>query len=243
MPSESPTRPDVMLLAAGRGTRMKPLTDALPKPLIKVAGIPLLDRAVAAAQAEGFSHFVVNVHHHAERLAAHVDALAVAHPGLRFRVSPEAEPLDTGGGLKRALPLLDGDPLLVMNTDVFWPPRLDRPLEHMLARHDKGDADIVLLCAQPRRAVGFRRSHDFCLDPRGRITRDFGQPIIYAGALVIRRDKVEAVVDERFSLYRLFEAALDGGRLAGVVLDAPWFHVGDPAALAEAEEILAAVAR
>ena len=91
-----------------------------------------------------------------------------------------------------------------------------------------------------RRAHGFGRSHDFCLDPRGRVTRDSGQPVIYAGVALLRRSLLEAVAERRFSLYPLFIDALDGGRLAGVVLDAEWFHVGDPAALAEAERAMAA---
>lgn len=234
--------PDVMLLAAGMGRRMLPLTEAVPKPLLPVAGRPLFDCVVGLAAAEGCAHFVVNTHHHAARLQAHVETLAAAMPGLRFRISDEADLLETGGGLKKALPLLDTDPVLVMNTDAFWPEGADRPIGRMLARFDTGEADIVLLCAQPRRALGFRRSHDFCLDPRGRLTRDFGQPVIYAGVALIARSLVAAVEAEKFSLYQLFIEALDRGRLGGVVLDAPWLHVGDPEALREAEAMLAAIA-
>jgi len=229
-----------MLLAAGLGTRLRPLTETLPKPLVKVAGEALIDRVIDAAAAEGFSRFVVNAHYRAAQLAAHIDARAVASPGLRFRVSEEEELLDTGGGLKHALPLIEIDPILVMNTDAFWPKAADAPLARMLGRYERGGAEIVLLCAQPRRAVGFRRSHDFCLDPRGTLTRDSGQPVIYAGVCLIGRGLVEGVREQKFSLYSLFEAALDRGTLAGVVLDAPWFHVGDPAALAEAEGLLGA---
>ena len=110
----------------------------------------------------------------------------------------------------------------------------------MVDRFERGGADMVMLCAQPRRALGFRRSHDFCLDPRGRLTRDSGQPVIYAGAVLLRRELVASVDADRFSLYPLFETAVDRETLAGVVLDAPWLHVGDPAALAEAEATLGA---
>jgi MurNAc alpha-1-phosphate uridylyltransferase len=239
MPVDPRFRPDVMLLAAGLGIRLRPLTDALPKPLVQVAGIAMLDRVVAEASAEGFIRLVVNAHHHAPLLRAHIEALARQRPELRFRLSEEPERLDTGGGVKRALPQLDGDPILVMNTDAFWPPGADAPLQRLLARHAAGGTEIVLLCAQPRRAIGFRRSHDFCLDPRGRITRDTGQPAIYAGVALIARGLVAAEPAEVFSLYRLFEAALERESLAGVVLDAPWLHVGDPEALATAEAFLA----
>ena len=235
MPNDTRFRPDVMLLAAGFGGRLKPLTDTVPKPLIKVGGKALLDRVIENATAEGCTRFVVNAHYLAGQLRAHVEALAARSPSLRFRLSEEAEPLETGGGVKRALPLLEGDPVLVMNTDAFWPAGTDAPLGRMLDRFAAGGADIVMLCAQPRRALGFRRSHDFCLDPRGRITRDSGQPVIYAGAVLLRRALIEAVPEERFSLYPLFEATLDGETLVGVVLDAPWLHVGDLAALGEAE--------
>lgn len=235
----SAERPDVMLLAAGLGTRLRPLTDTRPKPLVAIAGKPLLDRVVDEAADEGLSRFVVNAHHHADQLHAHIDRLAVERPGLRFAVSDEPALLETGGGVKRALPLLAGDPLLVMNTDAFWPPGADRPLGRLLARAAQGDADIVLLCAQPWRSLGFRRSHDFCLDPRGQLTRDYGQPVIYAGVLTVARRLIEDAPEQAFSLYPLMEAALDRGRLAGVVLDAPWLHVGDPEALAEAEAFLA----
>ena len=233
--------PEVMLLAAGLGLRMRPLTETRPKPLIPVAGRTLLDRAIDLAAAEGCSRFVVNAHYQAEQLQAHIEARAAGSP-LRFRLSLEPLLLGTGGAVKQALPLLDGDPILVMNTDAFWPAEADQPIGRMVARHAAGGVDIVLLCAQPHRALGFRRSHDFCLDPRGRITRDSGQPVIYGGVALLGRAVIETTPGEKFSLYPLFEAALERGTLAGIVLDAPWFHVGDPAALAEAEASLASMA-
>lgn len=233
-------RPDVMLLAAGLGSRLRPLTDTTPKPLVRVGGIALIDRVIAEATAEGCGSFVVNAHHHAEQLRRHIDTLQMAAPSLRFRVSGEPALLDTGGGVKNALPLLETDPLLAMNTDAFWPAETDRPLARMLDRFSSTMADIVLLCAQPRRALGFGRSHDFCLDPRGIVTRDSGQPVIYAGVALLGRRLVELAPDGKFSLYALFEAALERQTLLGVVLDAPWIHVGDPQGLAAAEAFLGA---
>ena len=231
--------PDVMVLAAGLGRRMLPLTETVPKPLIAVAGRPLIDRVVANAHAEGARRFVVNAHHHAGQIEAHVAALEAALEGTSFALSHEAEALlNTGGGAKRALPLLNSDPFFAMNADSFWPPGEDRPLSRMIGRFDAAAADMVLLCVHPRNAQGFRRSHDFCLDPRGRITKDTGAPVIYAGVALLSREIVERHGAEIFSLYALIEQSLEDGRLLGVALDARWHHVGDPGALAESEAML-----
>jgi len=240
-PDPDQFRPDAMLLAAGLGRRLLPLTASRPKPLVEVAGRALVDWVVEAARAEGIGRFVVNAHHHADKLEAHVDGLAARWPGSRFRLSDErAALLETGGGVRRALPLLETDPVLVMNTDAFWLPEDDRPIARMLAALDAAeDADAVLLCVHPGRALGFRRSHDFCLDPRGRVTLDTGAPVIYAGVALLRRRLFAGAPDGAFSLNLLFERALEADTLRGVALAAPWYHVGDPAALLEAGRALA----
>ncbi|MCW5720920.1 MAG: nucleotidyltransferase family protein [Devosia sp.] len=222
--------PDIMLLAAGLGTRLRPLTDELPKPLIPVAGLPLIERVMANAQAEGAKRFVANAHYRADQLLAHFGGL--------LKVSREEVLLGTGGGVKRALPMLHSDPFLVMNTDAFWPLGSDAPLARMRSRY-RQEGDIVLLCVQPARATGFARSHDFCLDPLGRVTRDYGAPVIYGGVALLGPGLFADTPDGAFSLTALFDAALERETLYGVVLDAPWYHVGDPAALAEAERHLA----
>lgn len=228
---DTPARfPDVMLLAAGFGTRLRPLTDTLPKPLVPVSGIPLIERIMANARAEGARRFVANAHYRADQLIAHFGGL--------LKVNREDTLLDTGGGVKAALPMLSSEPFFVMNTDAFWPAGSDQPLGRMLTRYQGGD-DIVLLCAQPSRAHGFSRSHDFCLDPAGLITRDYGAPVIYAGVALMGRGPFDATPDGPFSLNLMFEAALERETLKGVVLDAPWFHVGDAAGLALAEQALA----
>lgn len=223
--------PDVMLLAAGLGTRLRPVTETVPKPLVPVAGIPLIERIMHNARAEGAKRFVANAHYRADQLLAHFGGL--------LKVNREDELLGTGGGVKAALPMLHSDPFFVMNTDAFWPAGSDAPLARMLSRYEEAD-DIVLLCVQPHRATGFGRSHDFCLDPMGRITLDYGAPVIYAGVALMGRDLFADTPDGAFSLNRLFEAALERESLKGVVLDAPWYHVGDPAALADAERALGA---
>jgi MurNAc alpha-1-phosphate uridylyltransferase len=225
---EKPDRfPDVMLLAAGLGTRMRPLTETMPKPLVPVAGVPLIERVMANAQAEGAKRFAANAHYRADQ----------AHFGGLLKVHREEVLLGTGGGVKAALPMLATDPFFVMNTDAFWPTGSDTPLARMRARH-QGDEDIVLLCIQPSRATGFGRSHDFCLDPSGRVTRDYGAPVIYGGVALMGKALFRDAPDGAFSITDLFDAALERKTLYGVVLDAPWYHVGDPQALAATEALL-----
>lgn len=221
--------PDVMLLAAGLGTRLRPITETLPKPLVSVGGVPLIERIMDNARAEGAKRFVANAHYRADQLLAHFGGL--------LKVSREETLLGTGGGVKQALPMLYSDPIFVMNTDAFWPLGGDQPLGRMLARY-QGAEDIVLLCVQPARATGFSRSHDFCLDPMGRVTQDYGAPVIYAGVALLSPQLFVGTPDGPFSLTDLFETALERETLKGVVLDAPWFHVGDPDALAETERQL-----
>jgi MurNAc alpha-1-phosphate uridylyltransferase len=223
--------PDVMLLAAGLGTRLRPLTETMPKPLVPVGGTPLIERVMASARAEGAKRFVANAHYRADQLLAHFGGL--------LKVSREDTLLGTGGGVKAALPMLHSDAILVMNTDAFWLPGSDTPLARMLERWDGGEAEIVLLCVHPSRATGFGRSHDFCLDPFGRITPDYGAPVIYAGVALLGKAAFADTPDGAFSLTQLFDRAMERETLAGVALNAHWFHVGDPEALAAAEQELA----
>src|SRR5690606_38037855 len=178
---------DVMLFAAGLGTRMRPLTLATPKPLIAVAGRPLIAHALEAAMREGHRRFVVNMHHHAAQMAAHVDGLRARFPGLTIATSLEKDALlDTGGGLKKALPLLETDPVLTLNTDTFWRAGEDAPLGRMREAYTTG-AEMVLLCVAPDRALGFRRGADFMLGEDGALNTIIGRPVIYAGAALIAR--------------------------------------------------------
>jgi len=233
------TLPDVMLLSAGLGRRMRPLTDTVPKPLIPVGGIAMLDRVVANARAEGLLRFVLNCHHLRDQIVNHVERMRRADPDAQFELIEEPELLETGGGVRNALAQLRTDPFLVMNTDAFWPKGADAPIARMIAAFEAGGADMVLLCAQPRRAIGFRRSHDFCLAPDGLVTNDRGAPVIYAGVALMGRAVFEHAPQGPFSLSRLMDEAIEAETLRGVVLDAPWLHVGDVQALAEAEAALA----
>ena len=224
--------PDVMLLAAGLGTRLRPLTETLPKPLVPVLGVPLIERIMANARAEGGKRFIANAHYRADQVLAHFGGL--------LKVSREDELLGTGGGIKRALPMIHSDPFFVMNTDAFWPENRDKPLARMQQRFADEDNAVVLLCVHPQQATGFARSHDFCLDPFGRITHDSGAPVIYGGVALLGKNWFADTPDGAFSLTAIFEAALEREALYGVALDAPWYHVGDPEALAETERLLRA---
>lgn len=211
---------------------MLPLTETTPKPLVKVAGRALIDHVIANARDEDLGSFVLNAHHLAPQLEA-----AALERGIVVSLEPEI--LGTGGGVKRALPLLGSDPFLIMNTDAFWPEGSDAPIGRMIELFAEKRPDMVLLCVQPRRAHGFRRSHDFCLAPDALVTADRGQPVIYGGVALVARQVFEATPDGAFSLAELFERAREHHRLYGIVLDAPWYHVGDSEALAEAEHLLA----
>ncbi|MCD7058584.1 nucleotidyltransferase family protein [Pelagibacterium xiamenense] len=240
-PAPTAPVPDVMLLAAGLGTRMRPLTFETPKALIEVAGKPLIDHAIDAAIAEGCTRFAVNAHHKADQVAAHVARLQSALPDLAFAVSHEKDRLlDTGGGLKRALPLLETDPVLALNTDTFWVPYADTPIARMAQAYADGEADIVLLCVTPEKATGFWKGPDFLYAEDGTLSAKLGRPVVYAGAALIGRDIAASGPDIPFSLYAHFAAARDKGRLKGVMIEAPWFHVGDPNAIARTEQVIGA---
>jgi MurNAc alpha-1-phosphate uridylyltransferase len=225
--------PDVMLLAAGLGTRMRPLTETTPKPLLPLAGKSLIDHVIGAAVAEGARRFVVNAHAHADQLVAHF----AGHP--RVTVLREQTLLGVGGGLRNGLSALATDPVLAMNTDAFWLPGSDRPLARMRARFDAGGVEMVLLCVRPAFALGFYRSHDFCLDPNGLITEDSGAPVIFSGVMLVSRALVETLPEGPQPLAPVIALARQRGTLRGVPLAAPWYHVGDPDALAAAQARLA----
>jgi MurNAc alpha-1-phosphate uridylyltransferase len=231
--------PDAIVLAAGLGTRLLPLTIERPKPLVPVAGLPLIERVIAPLVAEGVTNFAINTHYLADQMASAVAALPGRFPGRRFALSSEADGLlDTGGGARRALGLITSDPVLIANSDAFWQSREDAPIERMLARLTENPGAIVLLCAHPARSSGFRRSHDFCLDPLGRITGDSGLPVIFTGLTLLDRDWFEGTPNGPFSMNAIFERALAADRLLGVLLNARWFHIGDPVARDEAESVL-----
>lgn len=228
-----------MVLAAGLGTRMRPITDTLPKPLVEVAGRTLIDRGLDALAEAGVETAVVNVHHLGDKLEAHLQSRK--HP--RIRISDERRILlDSAGGIVQALPLLGDKPFALLNADTFWLDRRDNNLLRLFGAWDDSAMDILLLLADPAHATGHTGSTDFLLDGEGRLKRADKAPegLIYAGAAVLHPRIFAGAKPEPHSLNPYFDRAIPNGRLRGVVLDGHWVTVGTPDAIRPAE---AAVAR
>jgi N-acetyl-alpha-D-muramate 1-phosphate uridylyltransferase len=228
-----------MVLAAGLGTRMRPLTDATPKPLLRLGGRTLLDLALDHLVDAGVETVAVNAHWQADQVAAH---LAKRPPPPRTVLLREAHPLETGGGVRAALAVLGADPFFVVNGDAFW---LNGPilaLDRLAAVFDDSVDGVLLVqrASHVHSDVGFG---DFALDkwgtPRRRKEREV-VPYIYAGVQLIRPNLMEGMPDGAFSMNRAWDIALAAGRLRAVVHDGIWFHLSTPADLAEAEQILEA---
>lgn len=217
----------LMLFAAGFGTRMGALTADRPKPLIEVAGKPLIDHALA--QAEGVGRIVANVHWKPDALAKHLEARGVA-------VTREDPILETGGGLRAALPLLGEGPVMTLNTDAVWTG--ENPLAQLRDAWDDGRMDGLLLVL-PDAAAG-KGAGDFVMDAEGRLGRAKGaRGQVYLGAQILRTEGLSAITETVFSLNLLWDRMIAAGRLYGVVHRGGWCDVGHPAGIAEAEAMLA----
>lgn len=228
-----------MLLAAGLGTRMKPLTDTLPKPLIEVAGRTLLDRVLDKLVAQGVTRAVVNVHYLADKIETHLKARARTDKALEIIISDErAELLDTGGGVVKALPLLGDDPFFVINTDVTWATEGDDTFARMADAYDPDGMDALLLLAEMGATMGFRGPGDFFLGPDGQLIRRGDKPsapYVFAGTHITHGDLLRSYAARPFSANVYWNAFGRAGRLYGTVMKPFWLHVGDPQGRDEAE--------
>ena len=244
-------RPKIaMVLAGGRGLRMRPITDTIPKPLVKVAGRTLLDRGLDTLAAAGVETAVVNVHHFPEQIVAHVATRA--RP--RVAISDEsAGLLDSAGGIVKALPMLGGEPFYVLNADTFWiegegSSRGEPNLIRLALAWDAAKMDILLMLADLDSATGHTGGTDFLVGADGALRRALYDPagLIYAGAAIINPDIFAGAPEGPLSLNRYFDEAIAKGRLFGLAMRGSWITVGTPAAipLAEAavERALAGVA-
>ncbi len=228
-----------IILAAGYGKRMMPLSAATPKPLITVAGKPMIDYGYEKLAADGVSRIVVNAHYLAPRIHAWAEAKA-APPVI---VSEEPELLDTGGGVANARPLLGDRPFFILNGDSFWLDGRGRPaLERLRAAFAPEEADAVLLLSAPAQAVGYDGDGDFILGPDGRLARGKGHgALAFAGCQIVTPALFDNAPQGAFSTNLLWDRAIAAGRLRGIVHDGIWLHVGTPEAIALAEaEIRAA---
>ena len=230
-----------MLLAAGLGTRMRPLTDRTAKPLLPLDGKPLIDHALDRLAASGVQTVVVNAHWKADQVAAHLAARHDRPPRTILR--HEIALLETGGGVKAALDILGPAPFFVVNGDAFWVDGPRPALDRLAAAFDPNRLDGVLLVHrtfQVRAEVGMG---DFAVDPWGKLRRRGERevvPYIYAGLQLIAPALLAGAPGGAFSMNPAWDIAIAAGRLQAVVHDGLWFHLSTPADLAEAETILRA---
>lgn len=224
-----------MVLAAGLGQRMRPLTETTAKPLLRLHGRTLLDHALDRLQSAGMERVVVNAHWHADQVAAALAARAAPAIALQR----EAALLETGGGVRLALPLLGPGPFAVLNGDSVW---LDGPtpaLTRLAAAFDPERMDALLLLVRSAQVAAEVGRGDFLLDPLGRARRPKERemaPYVFAGVQILAPGPFSAMPDGAFSLNRVYDAAIGAGRLFGLVHDGVWFHLSTPADLAAAEE-------
>ncbi|NEX48115.1 nucleotidyltransferase family protein [Pseudotabrizicola algicola] len=220
----------LMYFAAGFGTRMGALTATLPKPLVKVAGLALIDHARRVAAAAGLRHEVVNLHYLGEQIATHLEKSGVILSWERDEI------LDTGGGLKAALPLLGQGPVLTLNTDAIWTG--SNPLVQLMLAWDGDRMDQLFLLLPAHRARSASGRSDFVMDDQGRVDWAKGRDgYLYLGAQIIHpRLLIEA--ERKFSLHAPWTRAMAAGRAFGVLHMGDWCDVGHPGGIAEAEALL-----
>lgn len=236
---------DAMVLAAGLGTRLRPITDTMPKPLVSIAGKPMIDYGLDALAAAGVKRAVVNVHHFAEQMIAHLSA----RQKPEILVSDETKRLmDSGGGLAKGLKRLGRGPVLVMNADLFWigeTPGRPTNLQRLAETFDPERMDIAMLCVRLEDTTGHNGRNDFSMDADGRLSRyreGAGTPVVYAGALALMPALLDDAPAEPFNLNIYFDRAIAAGRLFGLMLEGHWITVGTPEAIGAAEAAVARIA-
>lgn len=227
-----------MVLAAGLGTRMRPLTDKIPKPLVPVAGKPLIDHVLDRLADAGVARAVVNVHYMAEQIEQH----------LAYRTRPQIVISDerglllgTGGGVARALPQLGHAPFFHINSDTIWIDGVQPNLARLAETFESDTMDALLLLAPTAGSIGYAGRGDFAMAPDGRLNKRAEQevaPFVYAGAAILSPALFNGAPTGDFSLTALFDRAAEAGRLHGLRLEGLWMHVGTPEAVAAAEKAI-----
>ena len=229
-----------IVLAAGLGKRMRPLTATRPKPLVKIAGKPLIDYALETLRGAGVGRVVVNVHYLADQMEAHLKRAA---RGLDIAVSDErAVLLETGGGIARALPLIGADPFFALNSDNIV---IDGPVDSLgllAERWDPDAMDALLLMVPLARAHGYDGRGDFRMGADGLLERRHGPrlaPFVFSGAQLLKASLFDDVPAGAFSMNLIYDRLLAAGRLFGVAHQGLWFHVGTPQSVGATELLLA----
>lgn len=231
-----------MVLAAGLGTRMRPITDTIPKPLVAIAGKPMIDYVLDALAEAGVEQAAVNVHHLADMMEAH---LGQRHAPKIVISDERAQLLDSGGGLVKGMRLLRPGPLFVMNADLFWIGEPDNEPSNLVRLREFFDPhrmDIAMLVVRNENTTGHNGKRDFSLAADGRLARyreGLPNPVVYAGAIVLKPELFADAPDGPFGLNAKFDEAISKGRLFGLELHGHWITVGTPDAIAEAEATIA----
>lgn len=227
-----------MVLAAGYGKRMQPLTLTTPKPLLQIGGKAMLDHALDRLHEAGIRRAVVNAGYLGEQIAQHL----AGRSDPAIIISREATPLETGGGVKHALPHLGHDPIFILNADLPWQDGAAPALDKLRRNWDKARMDMLLLTMPKNRTHGFGGNGDFDLLPDGRLQRRHHAPPyehVFIGAMIARPELWRAVEQTVFSNNILFDRAEAAGRLYGCVHDGTCYHAGTPEDLARANALLA----
>jgi N-acetyl-alpha-D-muramate 1-phosphate uridylyltransferase len=223
----------LMMFAAGFGKRMGDLTHDIPKPLIRVAGTALIDHALRIADAASVGRIVVNLHYHGPKLRRHL----VSRSDIVFSDETDAI-LETGGGLRQALPLLGEGPVLALNTDAVWTGA--NPLTQLMSAWDAKRMDALLLLLPVEKATAHCGAADFAVAQDGRISRgQGGEDHVYLGAQILKTEGLHGIPQTVFSLNRLWDLMIAEGRAYGVVHEGGWCDVGSPAGIVAAEQLLA----
>ncbi len=230
----TPTK--AMVLAAGFGVRMRPLTDHMPKPLVRVAGQPLLDHVLDKLAGAGIGEAVVNVHYLPDQIIQHT----ASRTRPRVIISDERDVvLGTGGAVVKALPLLGSEPFFHLNADTMWIDGVRSNLTRLAETFDPARMDILLLMAPTTNSIGYSGRGDYGMLPDGALRKRREHqvvPFVYAGAAIMSPSLFADAPSGEFSLTRMFDRANEQERLFGLRLDGVWMHVGTPDAVQAAEE-------
>ena len=225
-----------MVLAAGYGTRLKPLTDRMPKPLVPVAGKPMIEYALDKLKTYGIEEVIINVSHFKEQLKTYLSAFN----GLTIKISEEIEPLETGGGLKKALPLLGGEPFFTINSDIIWTDEQESALDRLTGCWEDAKMDVLLLTQSKTKALGYSKGEDHLFIKSGNTLgwNEKEEPYIIAGIGIIHPRILLNAPDGKFTVKILWHQALKQNRLACLPHHGQWFQTGTIGDIKTAEKHL-----